>query len=140
VTFHGGNLYVASKFPSEVKEFNGTTGAFIQTFVTSGAGGLSGPTAVAFGPEGDLYVTSFNNDSVLRYDGSNGAFIETFVPSGSGDLNGPIDLAFRPSSQPPADVPTLSPAGRTLLLGLVFLLEVRRFRGAPRSQGLCRRS
>jgi DNA-binding beta-propeller fold protein YncE len=142
VTFHGGNLYVASKFPSEVKEFNGTTGAFVQTFVTSGAGGLSGPTAVAFGPEGDLYVTSFDNDSVLRYDGSTGAFIETFVASGSGDLNDPIDLAFRPSpsSQPPANVPALSPAGRALLLGLIFLLGVSRFRRDPRSRGSSRRS
>jgi len=54
LAFHQGKLFVASYFPSEVKAFHATTGAFISTFVASGAGGLSGPTALAFGPGGDL--------------------------------------------------------------------------------------
>ena len=51
LAFHQGKLYVASFFPSEVKAFDATTGAFVSTFVASGAGGLSGPTALDFGPE-----------------------------------------------------------------------------------------
>lgn len=125
ITFHNGNLFVASKFPSEVKEFNGTTGAFVQTFVTSGLGGLAGPTALEFGPDGDLYVTSFDTDSVLRYSGSNGAFVEVFVASGSGTLDGPIDLGFQPS-QAPTLVPALSAEGRLLAVAALLLLVRRR--------------
>ena len=59
IAFHDGNLYVASQFVSEVKEFDGTMGAFVSTFVTSGSGGLSGPTAVAFGPDRPLLGTIY---------------------------------------------------------------------------------
>ena len=98
LAFHQGKLYVASYFPSEVKAFDATTGAFVSTFVASGAGGLSGPTALAFGPNGDLYVTSYDNDTIRRYNGATGAFVSVFVGPGSGGLDGPFDLAFRPSA------------------------------------------
>jgi WD40 repeat protein len=113
LAFHQGRLYVASNFPSEVKAFDATTGAFVSTFVASGAGGLSGPTALAFGPGGDLYVTSQGNDTIRRYAGTSGAFVSVFVGPGSGGLDGPFDLAFRPSA---AQVPALPPAATAALV------------------------
>jgi hypothetical protein len=136
ITFRGGDLYVASYFPNEVKRFNGTTGAFVSTFVTSGSGGLSGPTAVQFGSDGNLYVTSYNDDSIRRYNGTTGAFLSTFVTSGSGGLDGPIDFGFQPTAPVPPTVPTLSIVGLCVLIAslvLVGLLLARRgaFSGAP---------
>jgi MYXO-CTERM domain-containing protein len=43
-----GNLYVADGADNAVKEFNGTNGTFITDFVTSGSGGLNGPTFMTF--------------------------------------------------------------------------------------------
>ncbi len=113
LVFHGGKLYVASYFPSEVKAFNATTGAFVSTFVASGAGGLSGPTSLDFGPGGDLYVTSQSNDTIRRYAGATGTFVSAFVGAGSGGLDGPFDLAFRPTF---VQVPALSRAGTAALV------------------------
>jgi hypothetical protein len=45
-----GNLYVVSELTDEVKRYNGTTGAFIDTFVTEGSGGLGEPTFLIFSP------------------------------------------------------------------------------------------
>jgi DNA-binding beta-propeller fold protein YncE len=139
LAFHQGRLYVASFFPSEVKAFDAATGAFVSTFVPSGSGGLSGPTALAFGPGGDLFVTSRDDDAARRYDGATGAFVSVFVPSGSGGLDGPFDLAFRPSATP-APVPSLSPAGRAaLVLALAAVAGIggRGRRGASISSRRC---
>jgi hypothetical protein len=54
-----GNAYVAGN-NGAVLRYNGTTGAYINTFVSQGSGGLgfSGTQAgLAFGPDGNLYVT-----------------------------------------------------------------------------------
>jgi|GEM_PF-2558794 len=127
LVFHAGSLFVASFYPDEVREFDATTGAFVQTFVTSGAGGLSGPRGLAFGPDGDLYVTSQNDDSVKRYDGASGSFVESFVPSASGGLDAPFDLHFlSPLAAQP--VPSLSPTGRAALALLLLLIAVTRSR------------
>jgi glucose/arabinose dehydrogenase len=64
-----GNLYVDSTsgagvgnvVPSTnfgVLEYNGTTGAFITTFVGSGTNGVPGPAGLAFDQDGRLYVAS----------------------------------------------------------------------------------
>lgn len=125
LVFHQGGLFVASFFPSEVKEFDATTGAFVQTLVSSGAGGLSGPSGLAFGPGGDLYVTSRDDDSVKRYDGASGVFIEDFVASGSGGLDEPFDLVFL-TGLTGVPVPSLSMTGRIgLVLGLMLAFRVR---------------
>jgi DNA-binding beta-propeller fold protein YncE len=123
LAFEEGRLYVASYFPSEVKEFDAATGAFVSTFVASGSGGLAGPTAVAFGPDGDLYVTSRDDDAVRRYEGGSGAFVGVFVGPGSGGLDGPLDLAFR-SAAVPSPVPSLGAAGRGAL-AVALLVGVR---------------
>jgi DNA-binding beta-propeller fold protein YncE len=131
LAFHQGRLYVASSYSSEVKAFDAGTGAFVSTFVASGSGGLDGPTALAFGPDGDLYVTSQADDAVRRYHGSTGAFLGVFVAPGSGGLDAPFDLAFRPG-EAPAPVPSLGAAGR-VVLAAALLAAVRigvRRRGA----------
>ncbi|MDH3629058.1 MAG: hypothetical protein OEV00_04845 [Acidobacteriota bacterium] len=66
-----GNLYVASA--SSVLRFDGTTGAFIDTFVPDGSGGLAGAALLRFGADGDLYVPGTANNGVMRFDGATGA-------------------------------------------------------------------
>lgn len=85
-----GNLYVGDL--TSIKRYNGTTGAFIDIFVTPGGEGL------AFGPDGNLYVSSFGpgGGEVLRYNGNTGAFIDVFVPTGTGGLDVPRSLVFGP--------------------------------------------
>jgi sugar lactone lactonase YvrE len=95
-----GNVYVASN-GGAVLRYNGTTGAFMNTFVSQGSGGLGfGNTAstagLAFGPDGNLYVTSGSTNQVLEYSGNTGAFITAFVPAGSGGLNFPTGVTFGP--------------------------------------------
>jgi sugar lactone lactonase YvrE len=86
-----GNLFVKSggitapPQSSSVLRFDGTTGEFIDVFVSPGSGGLHGPRALVFGPDGNLYVNSSDPGpgTVLRYDGTTGAFLDVFVPAGS---------------------------------------------------------
>jgi streptogramin lyase len=89
-----GDLYVSGNANNGVVRFDGATGQFTDIFVSSGSGGLDGPTTPIFGPDNNLYVNSQNNNSVLRYDGRTGAFIDAFVPSGSGGLNEGVFLIF----------------------------------------------
>ena len=98
-----GNLFVKSggitapPQSSSVLRFDGTTGEFIDVFVSPGSGGLHGPRALVFGPDGNLYVNSNQPGpgSVLRYDGTTGAFIDPFVPYGSGGLVDTKGFTFR---------------------------------------------
>lgn len=94
-----GNLYVAGGGGNNVLKFNGTTGAFLGTFVASGSGGLLSARGVAFGPDGNLYVTSFSTNQVLRYNGTTGAFMGVFASAtgGCGALSLPRDLTFSPN-------------------------------------------
>jgi Calx-beta domain-containing protein len=97
-----GNLYVPNNVGDNVYRFNGTSGAFMDIFVSTGSGGLDTPRSLIFGPDGngdgqqDLYITSAATDNVLRFDGVTGAFIDAFVSSGSGGLNDPTALVFGP--------------------------------------------
>lgn len=91
-----GHLYTANAATSSVTRFNASTGAFIDAFVPSGSGGLTGALGLTFGPDGDLYVASRDNDSVLRYHGTTGAFLGTFVAPGSGGLDVPLTPTFGP--------------------------------------------
>lgn len=90
-----GNLYACAEKVNRVVRFDGQTGAPLGALVADDpltpideTGGLSGPTAAVFGPDGALYVASFNTDAVLRYDGSTGLFLGAFV---SDDPLTPID-------------------------------------------------
>jgi len=116
--FRNGVLYVASYLEDEVMAFDAADGSFLSVFVTTGSGGLDGPRAIDFGPDGNLYVTSEADDSVREYDGSTGAFVGSFVTAGSGGLDVPYDLVFgsASSAQP---VPASGSATRGLLIGML---------------------
>jgi sugar lactone lactonase YvrE len=89
------NLYVSNdttsaacgSTPGSVLRYDGTTGAFIDTFVPPNSGGLSQANDLHFGPDGRLYVSSANTNNILRYDAVTGAFIDEFVKAGSGGLD-----------------------------------------------------
>ena len=89
-------LLITSSTTNSVQRFDAATGAFINTFVSSGSGGLSGPRGATYGPDGNLYVASATTGNVLRYNGQTGAFLNVFVASGSGGLSNPNDLTFGP--------------------------------------------
>ena len=94
-----GNIY-AGMFnccgDQRILRFNGTTGAFMDVFVT-GAPFLDAAFAgLAFGPDGNLYASRFHGYLVERYNGTTGVFIDTFVSPGSGGLNTADELAFGP--------------------------------------------
>jgi WD40 repeat protein len=100
-----GNLYGIVEPPhalGEIKRYNGTTGVFIDTFVSAGSGGLSHPTEITFGPDGNLYAGGIgapifgSPGDIKRYNGTTGAFINTFVPASSGGLAQPTDMTFGP--------------------------------------------
>jgi hypothetical protein len=71
-----GNLYVTSSNNS-VLRYNGITGAFLGTFVTSGSGGLSGGVrGIAFDPSGSyFYDPSPGSGQVLKYNAQTGAYV-----------------------------------------------------------------
>ena len=91
-----GNLYLSGWNSDNVLRYNATTGAFIDTFVTAGSGGLSSAAGLAFGPDGNLYVASRLTSEVLRFNGTTGAFIDAFVTAASGGLNEAEGLTFGP--------------------------------------------
>ena len=90
-----GNVYVAGD-GGAVLRYNGTTGAYINTFVSQGSGGLAFNmnNGLAFGPDGNLYVGSGPTNQVLEYNGSTGAFLRAFVAAGSGGLSDPRGVVF----------------------------------------------
>jgi len=91
-----GNLYVSSFNNDRVLRYDGTTGAYIDQFVTANSGGLNGPDAgMAWGPDGHLYVPSFFTNRVLKYDGKTGASLGVFITFGAGGLNRPRAIVFR---------------------------------------------
>lgn len=83
---------------TDVLRYNQFTGAYVETFVPAGSGGLNGLAGLCFGPDGNLYVSSFWSGEVLRYNGKMGDFIDVFVASGSGGLGGPGGVAFGPDA------------------------------------------
>lgn len=99
-----GLVYVASEEANMIVRYDRATGEYLGRFVWDDpntpddeTGGLSGPGAVLFGPDGRLYVSSFDADAILRYDGQTGAFLDVFVEANSGGLDGPdAGMVFGP--------------------------------------------
>ena len=94
-----GNLYISNGQNSNIQRYNGLTGAYIDTFVATGSGGLLFPEELIFRPDGYLYVEDFGdegvaNGQILRYNATTGVFVDTFVTSGSGGLVNPDDIRF----------------------------------------------
>src|SRR5262249_34924329 len=75
-----GNLYVSTQAHTVVR-YDGTTGAFLSTFVTANSGPLFAPGAITFGPGAILYVTTYSgpSSSIRRYTSMTGSFIDKFV-------------------------------------------------------------
>jgi sugar lactone lactonase YvrE len=78
-----------------VLEYNGTTGAFIKTYVGSGANGVQDPRGLAFDQDGRLYVADYGTGAILRFD-SQGNFIDDAVTpeAASASSLAPIGIVF----------------------------------------------
>lgn len=96
----GQSLLVASRGSNQgVLRFDGVTGAFVDTFVPNGVGGMNQPAGIEIGPDGALYVASNemgapNLTAVLRYDASTGAFLGQFGGLRTGSTSG---ITFGPN-------------------------------------------
>lgn len=108
---------------ASIRRYDGQTGAFIDTFVPPGSGGLSKASRELFGPDGNLYVSSLGSDSVLRYDGQTGAFIDAFVPAGSGGVKEPAGLAFFTPQAVPEPSSLLGMLGFCAYVGTSLVLK-----------------
>jgi hypothetical protein len=67
-------------------------GNYLGDFVSSGVGGLHGPTGMAYGPDGNLYVANASSgaNNIVEFNGLTGAPIGTFASG----LNGPTALRY----------------------------------------------
>ncbi|MDH3709545.1 MAG: hypothetical protein OER04_06635 [Cyclobacteriaceae bacterium] len=88
------DLYISSRGTSSVELFDGVTGEHIESFVTSGSGGLSAPQEVIFLEDGSLIVTGRFNTAIKQYHGSTGDFIGDFTSEYS--LNEPTKTSIGP--------------------------------------------
>jgi hypothetical protein len=88
-----GNLYVGSGGTNQVLRFNGSTGAFLGTFID----GVDSPAfeGLIFRPDA-LYVLSRNAATVQRFDPTSGAFLSVFIPAGSGGLTAAKGMTVGP--------------------------------------------
>ena len=72
-------------------------GNLLGDFVAPGAGGLTDPQGITFGPDGDLFVASHTGipgtNAVLRFDGLTGDFVEVFASLP--DMVWPAEINFR---------------------------------------------
>jgi WD40 repeat protein len=84
-----GDLYVSSYGGSTIRKFNGTTGADMGLFISSG---LQGPTNIFFEPGGDLIVFNYNSGIIKRFDAA-GNFVEDLITG----VNGCEGFAFFPN-------------------------------------------
>lgn len=93
---NNGYLYVTDATNDRVIKLDGTTGAFVEYFVSAGLGGLNSPYALTFGPNGNLFVASEGTNEIIEYSGTDGSLVGVFVSAGSGGLDSPRGLVFKP--------------------------------------------
>lgn len=88
-------LLVGNTSGNDIVRVDTVTGS-LSTFIAAGAGGLTSPDDITYGPDGDIFVSSGTNTTgeILRYDGETGAFEGVFATSSS--LRRPYGHAFGP--------------------------------------------
>lgn len=69
------SLFVTSQIDHTVKEYNGTTGAFIR----NAASGIGDPLDAIIGADGNLLVTDGQQDTIKRFNRTTGAFLGVFA-------------------------------------------------------------
>jgi hypothetical protein len=84
-----GDLLVPSQNDKTVKEYNGTTGAFVGAAASGGA--LGDPLGVVIGLDGNLLVSDGQSNRVKRYASATAAFIDVFA---STNLAGPEGMTI----------------------------------------------
>lgn len=84
-------LYVSSFNTGSIKQYDGTSGAYVTDYVQPGDGGLTNPTGLIFDAAGNLYVADSANNNVLLFN-PGGLFNKVFA-TGNG-LSKPQGLAF----------------------------------------------
>jgi sugar lactone lactonase YvrE len=88
-----GNLYVDGGFYQGVNRYDGSTGAFLNTFVAQGTGGLTSGRGMAFDQEGRLYVGD-SGGAVHRYDAQGNPLGDLLVNSVNSGLTKPVGMTF----------------------------------------------
>ncbi len=68
-------------------------GSSSSLFIAAGTGGLTAPTALAFGRDGNLYIADAQR-GILRFAANTGAFVDVFAQLGRGGLDTIGGLAF----------------------------------------------
>jgi len=72
------NLYATDFANNSVKRFNGTTGAYIDDFITAGSGGLFRPEDLIF-DNNKVYVSQLEGGGVKVYDATTGDFLNSIA-------------------------------------------------------------
>jgi DNA-binding beta-propeller fold protein YncE len=84
-----GDLLVTSQFDKTVREYQGTTGAFVGVAASGGA--LGDPLGLAIGLDGNLLVSDGQTNQVKRYASATGTFMGVFASTG---LAGPAGMTI----------------------------------------------
>jgi hypothetical protein len=90
------DILIGNTQGNSVSRYDEASGAYLGAFIAAGAGGLTAPDALTYGPDGNLYVSSgeIGTGRILRYDGQTGAFLGVFAEGGG--LSRPYGTAFGP--------------------------------------------
>lgn len=70
LTFGPNGLYIIDADTKNIVRHNLTSGAYLDTYVLEGSGGLQSASDLTFDSSGQLYVSSFVTNQVLRYEPS----------------------------------------------------------------------
>ncbi len=88
-------VLVAAFATDRIVEFD-RFGNFVRDLVTTGSGGLNGPTGLTLNHNGDLLVTGWASNAVHAYDIQTGLSLGQFVTTGAGGLKAPSALTYSP--------------------------------------------
>ena len=78
-------LLISSYSHDKVMEYDLHTGVWLRDIVTTGSGGLDGPTDLMWASNGNLLVSSQRSNQVLEYERLSGAFVRVAAEGGGLD-------------------------------------------------------